>query len=128
MTGLRLAAWIAVIGALAWYAAAVANPPWFSLSILAAVAIGVALGISITPRWSSLALLPMIAFSVGGYVLSTQFSHTHPFAGDNGNWSAAAVVVVCGIVDGLAATVTLLATLVGRGPLRALVRRLQSGV
>jgi hypothetical protein len=125
MTWLRLAVWTGVVGALAWYAAAVANPLWVSLSILAAMAIGVALGISITPRWFALAVLPMIVFAVGGVVISTQFSNTH---GDGGDWSAAAVVVVCGIVDGLAATVALLATFVARRPLRVLMRRAQSGV
>jgi hypothetical protein len=117
-----------VVGTLAWYAAVVANPLSFSLSILAAIAIGVALGISITPRWLSLAFLPMIVFSVGGVVLSTHFSDTHAFAGDNGGWSTAAVVVVCGVVDGVAATLALLATAVARRPLRALMRSLRTGV
>jgi hypothetical protein len=50
------------------------------------------------------------------------------FAGDNADWSAAGFVVVCGIVDGLAAAVALLATVVARRPLRALIQRLRTGV
>ena len=82
------------------------------------------------PRENSLhaILAVVLAFSVGGVVLSTQFSNTQAFAGDNGDWSAAAVVVVCGIVAGLAATVALVATLVARRPLRALMGKLRTGV
>jgi hypothetical protein len=72
-----------------------------------------------------LAFLPLIAFPVGGYLLSTQFSNTHGYAG--GDWSVAAIVVASGVVDGLIATVALLATLLARAPLRAAVRRIARG-
>jgi hypothetical protein len=116
-----LAAWIGAVGALVWYAVVVVTAPWQSASILAAMAIGVLIGMYVTPRWLSLAFLPLIAFSVGGYLLSTQFSNTHGYAG--GDWSVAAIVVVCGVVDGLVATVAVLATLLARPPLRAVIRR-----
>jgi hypothetical protein len=122
---LRLAAWTGVVGALVWYAVAVVSAPWPSASVLAATAIGVLIGVSVTPRWFSLTFLPLIAFPVGGYLLSTQFSNTHGYAG--GDWSVAAIVVAFGVVDGLIATVALLATLLARAPLRAAVRQIARG-
>lgn len=113
--------WIGVVGALVWYAVLVVTAPWQSISVLAATAVGVVMGVYITARWFSLALLPLIAFSLGGFLLSSQFSNTHGYAG--GDWSVAAVVAVGGIVDGVIATVALLVTVLARQPLRAIVRR-----
>lgn len=114
-------AWIGVVGATVWYAVLVVTAPWQSISILGATAVGVVMGMYITARWFSLAFLPLIAFPVGGFLVSTQFSNTHGYAG--GDWSVAAVVAVGGVVDGLIATVALLITLLARQPLRAIVRR-----
>jgi hypothetical protein len=84
--------------------------------------VGVAIGLLVTrARWW-LALAPLIAFVIGGYLLSTQFSNTQAYGG--GDWSVAAVVIVGGIANGLIATFVLLATLVARDGLRTVAHLL----
>lgn len=113
--------WLVLIVALEWYWGS--NPAtWPHVSRLAAIVVGVAVGLVVRrARWW-LALAPLIVFVIGGFLLSTQFSNTRGYGG--GDWSVSAIVIVGGIANGLIATLVLLATLIARDGLRTVAHLL----
>ncbi len=113
-----LAVWAVVIGALLWYAVSRPGIP-IELAALAAIAVGVGLGMSLRPKWFSLGFVPLIVFIVGGVLLSTQVSNSHGFEG--GDWSDAAAAALAGVLTGGMASIAFLATFLARTPLRTLV-------
>ena len=68
---LALIWWVAVIVALVWFEV---NDPltWPHVSRFAAIAVGVIGGLLVTRRHWWLALVPLIAFVIGGWLLSTR--------------------------------------------------------
>jgi len=67
-------------------------------------------------------VLPLIAFSVAGLVLSTQFSNTHASGG--GDRSDAAQVAALGVWCGVVATGVLAVTWLGRAGLLKIAGRI----
>ena len=116
----RLICCAVMIVALGVYAAS-RPATWSEISGLAAIAFGAVFGAYITRRRWWLTVVPLIGFSVGGYITSTQFSNTRAYGG--GDWSVAAVVALGGVWAGLIAMAALLATVMGRGALRIAARQ-----
>ena len=110
-----------VIGAfVAWWILTTSQGPkwWIVVIFVAGMATGTFVGLVISRRNWWLALIPLPAFSLYGYLLSFRFSHTRPL--DTGDYTAAATVLLVGISAGVLGTVALLLTLA----LRALVSRI----
>ncbi|MDX6592711.1 MAG: hypothetical protein QOJ13_1907 [Gaiellales bacterium] len=105
-----------------WWVSSDGSPSWWLVvSLLSGMAMGTFVGVIISGRDWWLGPVPLVAFSVVGYLLSSRFSESKPF--DDGDYTEAAYIALAGISAGILGTITLLLTVALRGLVTGIVRR-----
>jgi hypothetical protein len=105
-----------------WWVSAAASGShrWFALVYVAGLAMGALVGLVVSRRDWWLGFVPLAAFSLASYLFHFRFSETRPF--DDGDFTAAAIVMFVGILAGILGTIAFLITVALRGLITQILR------